>query len=502
VIVSAHVARRQLTLVLKWLPILVAASLLFAIGGAWVARLSPPSYEATAKLVVQPGATPSVNDVLLAQQLASDYATVAGSRDFAQSIVDGLGIQESADDLLKQLTTTVDPGSAVLIVKATDRDPNEAAAIANAFANALREKIDSQISGGEPSVVDQSLASISTEIEANQTVIDGLLAEPSLTPDQQSQLSTLLDRQLSLQSTYAAMRPYSSAAAVGHLQVLETAIPPTKPTGFSPLFLAVLSGLAAFLLLAGILFAFLYLDDTIGSAVDVETISGATLLATLQDRRRERKRKGMDRLVTVSDPNSDAADAYRTLAAMINLKASEHGIRVLQVTSTPTSTGALVTAANLAAVFAQSGRRVVLIDADLRRPQLHLILSQSSAPGLSELLVQPKMPLDKVVRATSQANLRIVTAGSDRPDGLALLVSDRMRAVLERVLSVADLVVIASPPIPDAFDAIPVGTVADGTLLVVPRKESHRHDVRDATQTLTDARANLLGIALFRSPRF
>jgi capsular exopolysaccharide synthesis family protein len=158
--------------------------------------------------------------------------------------------------------------------------------------------------------------------------------------------------------------------------------------------------------------------------------------------------------------------------------------------------GKTVTAANLAVVFAQAGRRVLLVDADLRKPGVHIIFDTPNGHGLTTLLRGETIGLDAVAQATEQENLRILTTGPLPPNPAELTASMRMRTVLDQLAATADLVIFDSPPVRAVADAAILSSLVDGTLLVVDAKRSRRRSVLRARDALAKANATVLGAVL------
>ena len=153
------------------------------------------------------------------------------------------------------------------------------------------------------------------------------------------------------------------------------------------------------------------------------------------------------RLATILYPRSHAAEAYRTLRTNVEFAAVDKPVRTLLVTSSIPGEGKTTTAANLAVVFAQDGRRTILLDADFRKPGVHRIFGLPNAHGLSSLMRSDETSIDHVAQGTEQENLRVITTGPLPPNPSELLGSDRMRLILDRLVDAADLVVIDSPPL-------------------------------------------------------
>ncbi len=153
------------------------------------------------------------------------------------------------------------------------------------------------------------------------------------------------------------------------------------------------------------------------------------------------------RLATLLYPRSAVAEAYRTLRANIEFASVDAPIRTLLVTSSAPNEGKTVTAANLAVAFAQAGRPTILVDADLRKPAVHIMFKVPNQHGLTSMLRSDIATVETTSRATEQANLRIITSGPLPPNPAELLGSQRMRTVMERLRSGAELVIFDAPPL-------------------------------------------------------
>jgi capsular exopolysaccharide synthesis family protein len=194
------------------------------------------------------------------------------------------------------------------------------------------------------------------------------------------------------------------------------------------------------------------------------------------------------------------AEAYRTLRTNVEFSAVDRPIKTLLVTSAVPGEGKTVTAANLAVVFAQAGRRVLLVDADLRKPGVHIIFDLPNAHGLTTLLRDPSVSLDSIVQSTEQENLRILTTGPLPPNPAELAGSKRMRTVVDVLTGAEDLVIFDSPPLQAVTDAAILGSFLDATVFVIDAQRSRRRVIRSAREALAKAGANVLGAVLNRVP--
>jgi capsular exopolysaccharide synthesis family protein len=206
-------------------------------------------------------------------------------------------------------------------------------------------------------------------------------------------------------------------------------------------------------------------------------------------------------LTALLHPRSAATEAYRTLRTNIEFASFDAPVRTLLVTSPGQAEGKTVTASNLAVVFAQAGRQVLLVDADLRKPGVHLVFGLQNAQGLTTLLRSDEVSLDAVALPTEQANLRIVTTGPLPPNPADLLGSERMRATVERLKAAAELVIFDSSPLQTVTDARVLSSFLDGTILVIDAGHSRRGAVREAREALARAGATVFGAVLNGVPR-
>jgi capsular exopolysaccharide synthesis family protein len=201
-------------------------------------------------------------------------------------------------------------------------------------------------------------------------------------------------------------------------------------------------------------------------------------------------------LVTQSDPSSIEADAYRTLRANIELMAEDGAFRYIAITSAGGGDGKSTTAANLAVVTAQGGRRVCLVDADFRRPTLHDIFGLPNVDGLTLALEQGK-PLHTVARPVDVANLSVVVAGRGTEEKFNdVLTAQRLDRILQESAAAFDLVIFDSPPVISVADALSVAAVCDGVILVVRTGKTPFSVLERAMAQIKQVKGRVLGVLL------
>src|SRR3990172_12895537 len=199
-------------------------------------------------------------------------------------------------------------------------------------------------------------------------------------------------------------------------------------------------------------------------------------------------------LVTATHPRSPVSEAFRTLHKNIQFSSLERPIRTLLVTSTSAEEGKSTTLANLAVTFAEGGTRVILVDADLRRPALHTLFGVPNNAGLTSLFIQENQPIPLV--DTAIPNLRLLPSGALPPNPSELLGSPKMDAIIEELKGQAKSVLSDCPPIVAVTDAAVLARKVDGVLLVVSAGRTKRDHAANAKSLLEKVNANILGVVL------
>ncbi len=259
--------------------------------------------------------------------------------------------------------------------------------------------------------------------------------------------------------------------------------------------------LAGFLgIFGGVAFAFLFehLDDTIKHGEDVERQLGLALLGVIPFLKSTTAGNGALAFELVEEPRSSFAEAFRSLRTSLQFSTETGVPRVLMVTSSSVAEGKSTTALTLAVAFAQTGKNVLLIDADLRKASQHKALGLANDAGLTNLLAGEAQAVDVTV-ATSVPGLYVMTSGPLPPNPAELLASAKMASLLTLAAEKFDLVIIDGPPVLGLADAPLLGNLAEATLLVVEYAATRRGFANDAIKRLRSARTRLLGAVLTKA---
>jgi capsular exopolysaccharide synthesis family protein len=202
-------------------------------------------------------------------------------------------------------------------------------------------------------------------------------------------------------------------------------------------------------------------------------------------------------LVTETAPKSAAAEAYRTLRTNIQFAGLDRPCKTIVITSAAPAEGKTTTAANFAAVCAQSGSRVLLVDGDLRKPTLHKIFGIDNQRGLTTTMIEGKSLADVAI-PTRVPNLSIVVSGPLPPNQAELTASRRMHDLLEAATRVFDLIVIDTPPVLSVSDAVALAAQTDGVILVVRGGKTSAEAARRAAEQIDAVKGRILGVLLNR----
>ena len=205
-------------------------------------------------------------------------------------------------------------------------------------------------------------------------------------------------------------------------------------------------------------------------------------------------------LITLTDPRSAAAEAYRTLRTNLMFSSVEHPIQTLLVTSAVDSEGKSDALANLAVTFAQAGNKTILVDADMRRPSQHDIWGVKNR-GLTTMMIDDAAMSNPPLVETGVENLLILPAGEEPPNPADLLSSKRMIEVIGVLKARAAYVLFDSPPILAATDAALLGVKVDGALLVIKAGHSRRDQTNRARAALEQVNVRVVGAVLTNAPR-
>lgn len=281
----------------------------------------------------------------------------------------------------------------------------------------------------------------------------------------------------------------------GTVSIVDAATTPTSPVPQPLMLNAFLGALIGLTLAASLILVLDCLDDTIKSAEDVETATGLVTLGSVA-RFRQPKRPS-EALIASTHPRAQA-EAFELLRTNVQFSTLDRPGQTLLVTSANPGDGKTTTVANLALAFAKAGKRVIAIDSDLRRPNLHKLFDLQNRSGLTSVLLSEETDLDGHLQKTKFDNLAVLTSGPLPPNPSELLSSGRLDAALAALRQRADLLVFDSPPALVVAETSMIAARTDGTILVVDTGRTRSGALRQAQDTLRRSGTTLLGAVLNR----
>ncbi|ASK62276.1 capsular biosynthesis protein [Virgibacillus phasianinus] len=200
-------------------------------------------------------------------------------------------------------------------------------------------------------------------------------------------------------------------------------------------------------------------------------------------------------LITNLNPRSPISEQYRAIRTNLQFSSVDQELKTIVVTSSGPSEGKSMTAANLAVVYAQQGKRVLLVDTDLRKPTIHYTFRLDNLAGLSNILVGEKA-LENVIVSSEIDNLDLIPCGPIPPNPSELLASKKMQSTIQAASEVYDIIIFDTPPVLAVTDAQILANICDGSVLVIKSKDTEVEAAKKAIETLEQANARILGTIL------
>ena len=491
--------RRYAGLFLRWLWLVVLCTLLAAGSAYFVSKSSVPVYQATATLLVDQNKQ-NMTDytaIMTSERLSQTYAEWLRKRPVLQETISRLTLPMTAERLAGAIKVQPVRNTQLLVVSVEDTSPERAAAIANLLPEVFREQnsaMQTQRFGNAKISVEEQLAQLRAEIAKVQVVSGGGQSTGS-SADAERALRDLQSSEAILTKSLADIR-LEEARSTDNLFAIERASAPTRPirprTAQNTLMAAVLGALLA----AGVAFLIEYLDDVLKNPDEVQKVLGVATLGAVP---LIPEVANGDEL-SITGEHAMAKESYRVLRTNLQFASVDRPLHTVLVTSPSPSEGKSLTAANLSIVLAQAGRRVILVDADLHRPRQHRIFKLPHNVGLTSALLDETGSLDGLLCETRVPGLRVMTGGQVPPNPAELLGSTRMRDLLAQLTSLADIVVVDSPPTMAVSDTAVLSGLVDGVLLVLDAGKTRREMAVRALTGLRQVQAHVLGVVLNRMP--
>lgn len=431
-----------------------------------------------------------------------------------------------------EVTGTVDPTSGNLTITATNSSPEQAQAVAKAYSQAY---------------VDETQALIQAQSAKITTVLSGLNAKILLL-DQQPQTPLTAAQEDALTQTASSLETEQENIQVGepYASIQVAAVLPTSPSGLSKSKLGAIGLVAGLLVGCGIALTRDQLDTRLRTTPDIESVTESPILAELPED--SEVRSGKVAIAMVQAPQSQMAESIRELRTSLRVILDETPCPLLVVTSPEPSDGKTFVTANLAAAWAMSGSKVIVVSADFRRPRLEEIfgLQTSGQPGLADLIranwknsdpedrplaargdqdspnraadrrfpperigpsrtkrepVPDQPSVSSLLVETGIWGLQVLPAGTQLDNPSELFGSPGMQPVLDQLPLLADVILFDTPPILSVPDTAIIGSMARNAVIVASEGRTDRGDLERTVRRLETTNCHVLGIALNRVRR-
>lgn len=510
--------------VLKYLWLVVLAGIIGGGASYYLRSHQQPMYQSEVRMFI--GNTinspdPTAGQIDTGIRLASTYAQLI-TYDVRQQTITALDLPRTPDELQEDISTDTLADTPILVIRVTYAHPEIAASIANQIAeilvdsspsnltdeqlqrmNALKAQIDdleTQIAETNSRSLDALARINAATTDGDQEVVDRYTSEYNRLVDQLNSSRSILGE---LSNTFLTL-----SNRTNRLEIIERARPNYEPIGIKPLVVGIAGFVVAASLAVAALLYFEYSNSAVRSSEDVEEMLGLPVLARISNSPHiKNNRKSY--LVTEHFPRSQIAEEYRTMRINLNSFGRTHSNPIVMVTSPSAREGKTMTATNLAVSLAFAGTRVLLIDADLRRPLVHDIFQLQNIVGLTTLLAPElvsvggnNVALEDVVQKTHVSNLWVLTSGQTPARPTELLGSDGLIKLIDTLCLEYgfEAIVIDTPPclvVSDA-SALAVATSAS-TVLVINSGQTSRDAAQHAKEQFEQLGVDIAGVVLNRS---
>jgi capsular exopolysaccharide synthesis family protein len=437
---------------------------------------------------------------MASQQLAETEARLVAAYPVANEAYKSLGLARplTPQSLLIRSSASAIPNSQLIQLTVTSQDPGFASRVANAMAQAaISQEQQRQASRYSTALngLQQQLKSDRNEIttlraklaaakgtSVSAAQIDGWNSQIKI---DETAISNLQQRQFDLEAT--------SAQSATTLLLPIPAQTPTSPVSPRPVRSAALAAFLALIAAAGLVLLFDRFSSTVRTPDEItQVLGGVPVLGAIRQMSSSDLRAGP---VVATSPRSIVAEAYRMARTNMLYANVDTQSKVTLVTSARQSEGKSTTALNLAVSLAELGSRVLIIDADLRRPSVHRMLDLDNRVGLTSSVLSDGLR-GQAIQPTQIANLHALCSGPLPPNPAELLSTQRMRRLLEKARELYDAVVVDSPPLLAVADPAVLSTMTDFVLLVVDVQTATRQQLGRARETLEQVGSRISGVLL------
>jgi len=461
-------------------------------GTAYVVSINTePTYEASALLMIGGSleqVDPTTGDMQTSQRLAQTYAELVKTRTILDAVVRELGLPRRPD-----VTVSIPSNTQMLRITVADSIPSRAAAAANELGRQLVLQSPSAPERQEQAYreyVHQQIAELQDEMDALSRAIVAE-NEGGADPDRIKRLEEELNAR---RTAWSTLLTYLKGSSINEVRIFEEAVAPIAPTKPKVMQNTLLAAVVGLMLAGGAAFLIEYLDDSVRDQRDVTDLLGLPMLGVVGALGEGQQ---LPTVLAENEPRSPLAEAFRMVRTNLSYALpAQEGARRYLVTSAGPTEGKTTVTANLATVMAQAGQRVILVDADLRRPTLYKAFGVPSKPGLTSYLAGMVASVDDILIDTEVDGVRMLSCGPLPPNAAELLNSARMEQLLDELDDRCDVVLLDSPPLLAVADAAILACMVSGVILVLEAGTTRLEGAAAAMDVLSKAGAKVLGAVL------
>lgn len=296
---------------------------------------------------------------------------------------------------------------------------------------------------------------------------------------------------------------------VKNVMVIDEANMPRLPVKPNKRMNVAVAGLLGLMLGVGFIVLLEFVDHTFKKPDEVERYLGLNVVGTIPKfrggkrgkskakNRKELEKEYLKNLITKNDPKAAATEAFRELRTNLHYINIDKEVKTIIFTSPSMGDGKSVTAANLAVTLARSGKKVLIVDADLRKPKVHHYFGVKNNIGLTNILTDSRDNIKaKAIEKTETSKLDIITSGPVPPNPYEMLSSNKMQSFIEEVKDEYDIVIFDTPPVGQVTDAAILAGLTDGTILVLASASTRIDIAKRACKALDGVNANIVGAVL------
>jgi len=301
----------------------------------------------------------------------------------------------------------------------------------------------------------------------------------------------------------------SDVIQVKNVSIIDAAKVPERPVGPSAKKNVGIAGILGLALAAGLIYLLEIMDYTFKKPEDVERQMELTVIGAVpkfeggkrgkneKKDSKENERDYLKNLITKNDPKAPASEAFREIRTNLHYKSVDKELKTIVITSPALGDGKTVTAVNMAVTLAKSGKKVLLIDSDLRKPKVHLYFGIPNEKGLTNIIKGDIEDKDiNVLELKDIPNLSVITSGPIPPNPAEILSSNKMQNLLEDLRGNYDFILLDTPPVGQVTDAAILAGIADGTIMVFACSQTRIDMAKRAKKALESVGSNILGTVL------